>query len=230
MNLKNYIFKKQPIFHAIHYCLLLVCLNAFSQTEIYKSDFVFIKNQAQELSDSPLVSGNKILFNADTYKIYAVNQDSLKPIWEMYIDSKANRPPYLYKNTFLYENYENETAKVAQYDLNTGVKIKRLPFESINPRPYFVNNIMYCTTLADGEKQMAYNLVESKIIWQKKKDIKLISETDGQLNKLNVEPDHKTAVLIQAKARLQSYLDCTKPDPKMIEAANAAKEKFKNKK
>jgi outer membrane protein assembly factor BamB len=167
MDLKNYMFKKQPIFHAIHYCLLLVCLNAFSQTEVYKSDLLFTDFQSKELSSSLLISGNKILFSANNYKIYAIDKDSFKPIWETYIAWKSNTPAYLYKDTFLYGHYENETTKVVQYDLNTGAKIKKLPFESIKPKPYFVNNIMYCTVLADGGKLVAYHLDENKIIWQK---------------------------------------------------------------
>ncbi|PRZ23306.1 outer membrane protein assembly factor BamB family protein [Flavobacterium granuli] len=159
--------KKSLSFFPLHCCFLLVSLTVFAQTAVYKSNFVFKDFQVQEPYGSLLISGNKILFNAGNYKIYAIAKDSLKPIWETDIVSKSNAPPYLHKNTFIYSNYEKGTTTIAQYDLDTGEIIKNLSLKTINSKPYFANNTMYCTAVTDGGKLVAYHLEDNKIIWQK---------------------------------------------------------------
>lgn len=159
--------KKTFPFYLLNYCSLLVCINIFAQKEIYKSDFPILDFQSASLSESIAISGNTILFNTENYFIYAIDTDSLKTIWKTYVGTKSNSAPYVYKNSFLVKNLENGTTRTAQYNLATGEKIKALAFESINSKPYFVNNIMYCTVLADGGKLIAYNLEENKIIWEK---------------------------------------------------------------
>ena len=63
-------------------------------------------------------------------------------------------------------------------------------------------------------------IVENRTIW-------LLSKNDGQLYGLDFEPNQRTADEIEVKA---NHYKCIEPDPKMIEAAKAAQEKFKNKK
>lgn len=149
------------------YCCCLIYLNVFSQTEIYKSDFVIKDFYSKDLSGSLLISGNKILFNANNYKIYAIEKDHLKMVWETSIGWKSTLPPYLYKDSFLFGKHENGTTTVVQYNINTGGIMKKLPFEAIKSKPHIAGNVMYATVLADGGKIVAYHLDENIIIWQK---------------------------------------------------------------
>ncbi len=146
--------------------MLLFSMNAFSQTEIYKSNFAFNDYKSNELSSSMTISNENILFIASDYKLYSIQKKDGKINWENYTGWKSNTPPYIYENNFFFGKYENEVVRYIEYNLNTGEKVKELPLESINSKPYFVNNTMYCTSLMDGGKLLAYNLEENKIIWE----------------------------------------------------------------
>lgn len=158
--LKNYY-----TFFFLEWCLLLVCFNAFSQTEIYKSDFAFDDFKPSSHAGSIIISGENILFNSSNQKMYSINKKEGKINWEIKGVKKAISP-YLYNNTFFYAHFENEVLRTAQFDMNTGQKIKDLPFESITTMPSFLNDIMYATVHFDGGKLIAYNVDENKIMWE----------------------------------------------------------------
>lgn len=209
------------IFSFYTYCFLLIGTNVLAQTEMYKTDFVFNDFQSREIFGSLLVSGNKILFSASNYKIYAINKDQLKTIWETSTGRKSNSAPYVYKETFLSANYKNGKTAVSQYDLNTGEIIKKLPFESINSKPHFENNIMYATVLYDGGKLAAYDLNENKIIWQKNIGFGADSQPIYLKNKMiaNAENDNWFEIdyngnFLKTKSKSYIYIDSTKIDVK----------------
>lgn len=165
--------KANFLFYLLRYCLLLACMAVFPQTEIYKSEFknseaaspVRPMGSNQELPSSFVMSSDKILFNTN-YNLYAIDKTGLKLVWESYVGSSTTIP-YVYGTTFFYSSYKNGMAKVVQYDLNTGAVMRELPFESIESKPYFANDVMYCTAIWDGGKLLAYRLKEDKIAWQK---------------------------------------------------------------
>ncbi|WDF46433.1 hypothetical protein PQ459_16210 [Chryseobacterium sp. KACC 21268] len=67
-------------------------------------------------------------------------------------------------------------------------------------------------------------ILDERTIW-------LISSNDGQLYALDFEPDGVVAEKMAREKAIQDQMRCDFPDPKRIEAARAAKEKFeKNKK
>lgn len=209
-------FKKNFSFYPLHFCCLLACMNVFSQTEVYKSNFQFDDFQSEKLLGSLLIANNTILFNASNYKIHAIDKDNLKPTWETYVGRKSNSAPYLYNSTFFYTNYKNEITSCMQYDLATGEKIKKLPFESINSKPNFVNNIIYCTVLADGGKLLAYDLEENKIVWQKNIGHGVDSQPVYLKNKIiaNAKDDNWFEIdyngnFLKTKSKTQTHIDTT---------------------
>ncbi|MCI9843365.1 hypothetical protein [Flavobacterium pectinovorum] len=146
-------------------CLLFACCNAFSQTAIYKSDFVFDDFKSERLSGFIIMAEDAILFNASNQKVYSIDKKERRINWEI----KGVKPeviPYLYGSTFFYGVYENEVLRTAQFNLNTGEKIKDFPFESITAKPYFINDTMYAAVHFDGGQLIAYNLDENKLNWQ----------------------------------------------------------------
>lgn len=67
-------------------------------------------------------------------------------------------------------------------------------------------------------------LLENRTIW-------LISKNNGQVYALDFEPSQRKADEIEARAKMDfERFRCDVPDQKMIEAARAAQEKYKNKK
>lgn len=209
------------IFSFYTYCFLLIGINVLAQTEIYKTDFVFNDFQSKEIFGSLLVSGNKILFSASNYKIYAINKDQLKTIWETSTGRKSNSAPDVYKETFFSSNYKDGKTAMSQYDLNTGEIIKKLPFESTNSKPHFENNMMYATVLYDGGKLVAYNLNENKIIWQKNigfgADVEPVYLKDKMIAKTEnnnwFEIDYNGNFL-KTKSKSHTYIDSAKIDVK----------------
>jgi hypothetical protein len=105
---RNLMIKNTFCFYT--YCSFLVCLNIFSQVEIYKSDIVFEDFQSKELCSSLLVSGNTILFNGDNYKLYAINKGDLKTIREIDIGWKSAKSKLI--NSELALEWFQKAAKV----------------------------------------------------------------------------------------------------------------------
>lgn len=55
--------KKKSYFYLLRWCLLFACYSAFSQKQIYKSDFSFKNFQSKKFLDSIVVANNKIHLN-----------------------------------------------------------------------------------------------------------------------------------------------------------------------
>ena len=158
--------RKVSAFYLLRWCLLFVCCSVFSQAKIYQSNLLFNDFTSDGFLGAIIISDDIILYNTSDSKVYAIDKKEGKINWEIDAGAKSNTIPYLYNTTFFYGKYENGVLKCAQYDLKTGTKIKDLPFESLHTKPYFFNDIMYCTVLADGGKLAAYHLNENKILWQ----------------------------------------------------------------
>jgi outer membrane protein assembly factor BamB len=151
----------------LKWVFLLICCNSFSQTEIWRSDIAINDFKSDSIAGSMIISSSSILFDAPNDTLYSIDKKEGRVNWEIAGGKKFKTEPYLYDNTFFYGNNEQGLSRVAQYDLNSGKKIKDLPFISLKTQPYFLNNTMYCTALADGGKLVAYHLEENKVIWQK---------------------------------------------------------------
>lgn len=159
--------KKVNRFCFIRLCLFIVCSNVFSQAIIYKSDFAFDDFRPDGHSGSIIMAGENVLFNASNQKVYSIAKKDGKINWEIDTVTNSEIVPYPYNNTFFYGKHNNGVSRVVQFNLNTGEKIKDLPLTTLNTEPFFLNNIIYCTALADGGLLVAYNMDENKIVWQK---------------------------------------------------------------
>ena len=206
--------KKVSFFYLIICFLLLSNFKAFSQKEIYKSDFVFNDFNSNDLSISMTVLDENILFTASDYKLYSIQKKDGKINWQNHTGWKSIIPPFIYKNTFFYGKHENEVVRFTEYNLNTGEKIMELPIESINTKPHFVNNIMYCTALMDGGKLLAYNLEENKIVWQKNIGYGIDFQPVYLKDKIiaNAEDDNWFEIdyngnFLKTKSQKQTYID-----------------------
>ncbi|HEY6142538.1 MAG TPA: hypothetical protein VIV55_03795 [Flavobacterium sp.] len=169
------------------------------------------------MSSSMIVSNENILFIASDYNLYSIQKKDGNINWQNYTGWKSNTPPIIYKNTFFYGKYENEVVRYTEYNLNTGEKVRELPLESINSKPYFVNNTMYCTGLLDGGKLLAYNLEENKIIWQKDIGHGINFQPVYSKDKIiaNVEDDKWFEIdyngnFLKTKSKIHTYMDTLK--------------------
>lgn len=209
-------FKKADSFYLLKWCLLLVCSNVFSQAIIYKSDFAFDDFRPDGHSGSIIMAGENVLFNASNQKVYSIAKKDGKINWEIDAVTNSEIVPYPYNNTFFYGKHNNGVSRVVQFNLNTGEKIKDLPLTTLNTEPFFLDNIMYCTALADGGLSVAYNMDENKIIWQKNigfgVDVKPVYLKDRII--VNAEDDNWFEIgydgnFLKAKSKKHIYLDTT---------------------
>lgn len=208
--------KKAVSFYLLKWCLLLVCSNVFSQTIIYKSDFAYDDFKPSGFAGSIIMAGENVLFNASNQKVYSIAKKDGKINWEIDAVTNSEIALYPYNKTFFYGKYHNGVSRVVQFNLNTGEKIKDLPLTSLNTEPFFLNNIMYCTALADGGLLVAYNMDENKIVWQKNigfgVDVRPIYLKDKII--VNAEDDNWLEIgydgnFLNTKSKRHIYLDTT---------------------
>lgn len=156
----------KPIVY-FRYFLVFFSVSLFSQTQVYKSELILddIKDQST-LGSIAMVDG-KILFNSNNYLLSFLEKGSHKILWERKIGWRSNQAPFIFNDSFFYGNYDGESRKVHQYDINSGKTIRVLEIQSITTKPYFKNSILYATAIADGGKLLAYNLENNKVLWQK---------------------------------------------------------------
>ncbi|MCX8531901.1 hypothetical protein [Chryseobacterium luquanense] len=150
----------------LRYFLVFFSVSLFSQTQMYKSELILddIKNQST-LGSIAIVDG-KILFNSNNYLLSCLEKGSHKILWERKIGWRSNQAPFTFNDSFFYGNYDGESRKVHQYDINSGKTLQILQLQSINTKPYFKNSILYATAIADGGKLLAYDIENNNILWQ----------------------------------------------------------------
>lgn len=158
--------KKVDLLFLLKWCVLLISTPVFSQKVFYKSNFVWDDFKSQEITATITIANNSILFDAPNDTLYAIDKKERNIQWKIPSAKKCKTAPFLYNTSFFYGNNEEGLSRVSQFDLDTGKKIKDLPFLSLKSKPHFLNTMMYCTALADGGKLIAYNLEENKILWQ----------------------------------------------------------------
>nr|WP_315197484.1 hypothetical protein [uncultured Flavobacterium sp.] len=216
------LLNKRP-FYPLKYCFLLICLNVFSQTKIYKSDFQFKDFRSEKFIDSVRAANNKNLLNSSqnqtqisnthtftlTEKQLLVLDNNKKKILQLDLETEfptANFAHDAYsvildtttENVwFCYQNF------LMHYDFKNNKRLRKVDLSNWNPTQV---------------------VLENRTIW-------LISKNDGQVYGLDFEPDQRKAAEIEAKAKMDfERFRCDVPDQKKIEAAKAAQEKYKNKK
>lgn len=159
--------KTDNLLYKFKYCLSFLSANLFCQTPLYQSTFPLEKSSSEFAKSSLLLTGNKIIYNAPNYTLYAIDVKNFKNIWEQEIGWRSINSPYVYKNTFFYSSYDGKSTRLTQFDINSGRPLQILELQSLHSVPHFINSMMYITALEDGGKLIAYDLSQNKIIWHK---------------------------------------------------------------
>lgn len=87
--------KNYDTFFLLKWSLLLICCNAFSQTEIYKSNFVFDDFKQGTQAEHIIMVEENILFRSSNQKVYSIDkkEGEIKAV-------KSEITPYVCNNTF----------------------------------------------------------------------------------------------------------------------------------
>nr|WP_315153918.1 hypothetical protein [uncultured Flavobacterium sp.] len=215
--------KKKCCFNSLKYCFLLIFLNVFSQTKIYKSDFQLKDFRSEKFLDSIVASNNKILLNSSQNQTQINNTNAFALTEKQLLVLDSNKKEVLQldlETEFPADNFESDaySAIIAvtpesvwfcyqnfliHYDFKNNKRLRKVNLSKWNPHQV---------------------LLENRTIW-------LISKNDGQVYGLDFEPDERIAYEIEVRAKMEyERLRCPEPDLKKIKAAKAAQEKFNNKK
>ena len=143
---------------------------AIAQNEFFNSKINFSESQLKKFYSSFSKDSSQVYFNANDYYVHAYDKKTGILKWSYYLANKTNNAPIAYKNNLIVSKYSNEGGdKCVQINTKTGDTIQTLALQSINTKPIFKENIMYCTGIDGGYggAVIAYDLKKNKIIWGK---------------------------------------------------------------
>ncbi|EAZ95007.1 hypothetical protein FBBAL38_11699 [Flavobacteria bacterium BAL38] len=154
-----------------YFLILLInfCCCTWGQTEFFKTNIDFTTSQLNNFYTSFAVDSSQVYFNAIDYNLYTYNKVNGNLNWKYNMAFKSNTSPIVYqKNLFLRKYIEQNKKKILmQINAINGDTIHSLEIETINTKPLFKDNIMYCTGIYPniGGAMIAYNFKNNHLVW-----------------------------------------------------------------
>src|SRR3970040_1795946 len=131
------------------FCILIVLFistKVAAQAEFFHSKINFSEDQLDNFYSSISIDSAQVYFNANDYYVHAYDKKTGVLNWSYYAANKSNNAPKSHQNFVFVEKHISEYEnKCVQLNSITGDTIQTLLIESINTKPIFVENIMYCT-------------------------------------------------------------------------------------
>lgn len=155
------------------FCILIVFFistRVAAQTEFFHSKINFSVDQLDKFYSSFSLDSSQVFFNANDYYVYAYDKKTGVLNWSHYLANKTNNAPIPYQsNLFVSKHLSEYNDKCVQLNSKTGDTIQTLLLESINTKPIFKENVMYCTGIdaGIGGAVIAYDLKKNNVIWEK---------------------------------------------------------------
>ena len=154
--------------------LVFICLlysfPIIAQTEFFNSKIKFSESQLDKFYSSFSMDSSQVYFNANDYYVHCYDKKTGVLNWSYRLESKTNTAPIAYRNNLIVSKYSSEYGdKCLQLNTKTGDTIQTLVIQSINTKPIFKENVMYCTGIDGGigGAVIAYDLKKNNIIWEK---------------------------------------------------------------
>jgi hypothetical protein len=154
--------------------LVFICLlcspATMAQTVFFNSKINFSGSQLDKFYSSFSIDSSQVYFNANDYYVHAYDKQTGVLKWSYYLANKTNTAPIAHQNNLIVSKYSSEDGdKCLQLNSKTGDTIQTLTLQSINTKPIFKENVMYCTGIDNGigGAVIAYDLKKNNIIWGK---------------------------------------------------------------
>lgn len=141
-----------------------------AQTIFFNSKISFSESQLSKFYSSFSIDSSQVYFNANDYYVHAYDKQTGVLKWSYYLANKSNTAPIPFQNNLLVSKHFSEYSdQCVQLNAKTGDTIQTLVIQSINTRPIFKENVMYCTGIdgAIGGAVIAYDLKNNNVIWEK---------------------------------------------------------------
>lgn len=164
------IFTNKFLFKILFVICLIYSNATTAQTVFFNSKINFSESQLDKFYSSFSVHSSQVYFNANDYYVYAYDKQTGVLKWSYYLANKTNTAPVAYQNNLIVSKYSSEVGdKCLQLNSKTGDTIQTLTLQSINTKPIFKENVMYCTAIDGGYggAVIAYDLKKNNIIWGK---------------------------------------------------------------
>lgn len=153
---------------------LFICLlyspTTIAQTEFFNSKINFSESQLDKFYSSFSLDSSQVYFNANDYYVHTYDKQTGILNWSYYLANKTNTAPIAYRNNLIVSKYSSEYGdKSVQFNAKNGDTIQTLDIQSINTKPIFKENIMYCSGIdaGIGGAVIAYDLKKNSVIWGK---------------------------------------------------------------
>jgi hypothetical protein len=154
--------------------LVFICFlyssSTIAQTEFFNSNIKFSESQLDKFYSSFSIDSSQVYFNANDYYVHTYDKQTGVLNWSYRLANKTNTAPIAYRNNLIVSKYSSEYGdKSVQLNAKNGDTIQTLVLQSINTKPIFKENIMYCTGIDNGigGAVIAYDLKKNNIIWGK---------------------------------------------------------------
>ena len=151
--------------------LVFICLlysfPIIAQTEFFNSKIKFSESQLDKFYSSFSMDSSQVYFNANDYYVHCYDKKTGVLNWSYRLESKTNTAPIAYRNNLIVSKYSSEYGdKCVQLNAKNGDTIQTLVLQSINTKPIFKENVMYCTGIDNGigGAVIAYDLEKNNII------------------------------------------------------------------
>jgi hypothetical protein len=147
-----------------------ISLTVWSQTEFFNSKINFLESHLNKFYSSFSIDSSQVYFNANDYYVHTYDKQTGALNWSYLLGSKTNNAPIAHQNNLIVSKYSSEDGdKCVQLNAKTGDTIQTLIIQSINTKPIFKENIMYCTGIDGGYggAVIAYDLKKNNILWGK---------------------------------------------------------------
>jgi len=141
---------------------------AISQKVFSATHISFGKDDLSSFYSSFCISGDRVFFLANDYKLYCLDKHTGATEWVFGARHKTNLPPYSSgQNVFVCQSVKDEN-KTVRLDARSGAVIQTLSIAQLRSQPCFRDSIMYTTTITDGGGQvLAYDFSTNSIAWKK---------------------------------------------------------------
>lgn len=150
--------------------VLFVSVKVAAQTEFFHSKINLPESQLDHFFSSFSIDSTQVYFNANDYYVYTYDKKTGILNWSYYLANKTNNAPIPNQTSLFVSKHLSEyNDKCVQLNSRTGDTIQTLIIKSINSKPIFKENVMYCTGIDDGigGAVLAYDLKKNNVIWEK---------------------------------------------------------------
>jgi hypothetical protein len=149
------------------FLLLLFPVSSFCQKEFFRSTQSLDSSRLANFYSSVSIHDGILLFLANDYTMYAYDRSSAQQKWAVYTGYKTNQAPCVSGKKLFTGIYEDRSEIAAMFDVETGTRVRTLPFGTLGSTPLIKDGVLFATALYDGGCLLAYDIARDSVLWHR---------------------------------------------------------------